>query len=301
MLRIAFTFLMSACLLAVHGTAVAASFLPNSPTTLWTPISSPGTVPDTSGDQGTGKDEGDIVGDDDDPAFYVAFDNAGTSSKVDGTLGFRIRLSDDSQSAGFNNFLVIGLDFGGGDIDVFLGVDGQGGTDEILIYQPGGGTNTSPATTSILTPALLSYDFSTSNYDFSSVNNTIDPGVETTDFGNNGTDQFLSFTLPFNDLVTQMGVLGITIDEDTGVGYIVGTGNNPTNLNQDVNGTESGWDDPTAWTDPDNGGGSFVYLVTGERTPEPNTFTLVMLGLIGLSCVRRRGAQPTGSRSTASQ
>jgi hypothetical protein len=289
------------CLLAAPCWALAAPIVPSSPTTQWTAIDYPTSAPDAAGDHGSNRTETDVVGDAADSASYTIFDDAGTPSTTDGNIGFRVRVSGDSQGAGFNNFLVVGLDFGGvtpGEVDLFLGVDGRGQIPSVAIYHAGATANESPATTSLVIPAAVSNPGSSSNYDFSAVDGSIDPGVTTTDFGSDGTDRFVSFVVPFDAIVTEMLTLGIGVDENSQVRYVMGTGKRPDVIDQDVSGTTAGWLDPRTWDEL--GAGSYVYLLTGTRAPEPGTATLVLTGL-SLLCVlgRRRptckGIDPSDS------
>ncbi|MBW2421793.1 MAG: hypothetical protein JRH19_24865 [Deltaproteobacteria bacterium] len=280
-------------LLALPGWALADPIVPSSPTTLWTQVDYPTLPPpDAAGDHGTNRTETDVVGDAADASFYTIFDDAGTPLTTDGNIGFRVRVSGDSQGAGFNNFLMVGLDFGEdatGDIDLFLGVNGRGRRDNVAIFRPGATANVSPTTTSLLTPAAQRYPQDSDNYAFSSMNGTIDPGVLTTDFGSDGTDRFISFVVPFDAIVTEMFALNMTIDENSKVRYVVGTGTRPTLLDQDLSGTTAGWSDPRSWDEL--GTSSFVYLLRGTRAPEPGTATLVCIGLLLLSARRRAGGR----------
>lgn len=272
--------------------AMASPVLPGSPTDQWTIIDYQA-PPDPSGDQGTGDDEGDIVGDANDAAFYTQFDDNGTSLiKTDGRIGFRIRISSDNNPGGWDNFLIVGLDVNedaSGDIDIFLGVDGQGSGDAVGIYLPGTGSNTSPSTTSIQNPPVWSETLSASNFDFSQVNATIDPGVTTTDFGNNGTDFFLSFSIPFAEIVTQLANSGITFDDETGIRYVLGTSTQPNALNQDVGGTAATWSSDMTWAELN--AMSLVTSASGVIIPEPGSLLLLSSGLLMLAGIRRKAGR----------
>ena len=129
--------------------AGAAPLVMNSPTSAWVAVVYPSSTPDFANDQGTGQDEADIVGNATHAAFYVAFDDAGTSSLTDGMIGFRMRLGSDQNPAGFNKSALVGIDANSdGALDLFALVDNTG-SNRIAIYNAGAGSNTSPATTSI--------------------------------------------------------------------------------------------------------------------------------------------------------
>jgi hypothetical protein len=286
MLRSLAIALLTAGATLAAGTALAAVIDPSSPTTAWTPVIYP-TTPDAPGDHGTGDPEGDIVGDNANAALYMAFDDAGTPSTTDGNIGFRIRISGDSNPPGWENFAVVGLDAGEdalNDIDIYLGVDGQGSSDHIGIYDAGTGANTSPSTTTLSSIPTLQWALTATNYDWSPVDGSIDPGVTNTDFGADGNDVFLSFIVPFNDIVSELLLDGISVDETTAFRYVMGTGTQPNSLNQDVGASSGGWNDPTTWDVL----GAVSNALSPVPVPEPSPLSLVLLGLVGLTARARR-------------
>jgi len=274
----------------VAGPAVAAPIDPASDTSFWTAILYPTSTPDPSADHGTGDREGDIVGDVTHAALYTAFDDNGTPSKTDGNIAFRARLSGDSNPPGFENFFVVGLDAGEdglNDIDLYLGVDGQGSGDTIGIYDPGAGANVSPSTTTIANSPSVWWDIPGANYNWSAVTIVNDPSATNTDFGAEGNDYFISFVIPFDVLVTQFANYGIAIDEDTAFRYVMGTGTQPNALNQDVGATTVGWSDATTWDAL--GAISSPYTATGNPAPvpEPDSLALTLLGFALLAVAAR--------------
>jgi hypothetical protein len=278
--------------LLVAGTALIAGAIraavidPNSPTSSWTAVFYP-TTPDASGDHGTGDPEGDIVGDTSNAALYTAFDDAGTPSTTDGNIAFRVRISGDSNPPGWENFVTVGLDAGEdalNDIDIYLGVDGQGSGDHIGIYDTGVGANTSPSTTTLSAIPALQWALTATNFDWSPVDGTIDPGVTNTDFGAEGNDFFLSFLVPFDDIVAELLLDGISVDEATAFRYVMGTGTQPNALNQDVGASSGSWSDTTTWDLL----GAISNPLAPVSTPEPSPLSLVLLGLILLAAGARR-------------
>jgi hypothetical protein len=270
----------------IAGAARAAVIDPSSPTSSWTAVFYP-TTPDAPGDHGTGDPEGDIVGDTSDAALYTSFDDAGTPSTTDGNIAFRVRISGDSNPPGWENFVTVGLDAGEdalNDIDIYLGVDGQGSSDHIGIYDPGTGANTSPSTTTLSGIPSLSWALTATNFDWSPVDDSIDPGVSNTDFGAEGNDFFLSFLVPFDDIVTTLAGDGIGVDEATAFRYVMGTGTQPNSLNQDVGASSGSWSDPTTWDVL----GAISNPLSPVPTPEPSPLSLALLGLILLSAGARR-------------
>ena len=222
-----------------------------SPTTVWTPVTYGSNNPDPSNDQQTGAGEGDIVGNASHPSVYAAFGDAGSPSLTDGVLGFRVRLGADDNPAGFKGALFVGIDANGdGALDLFIGVDNSGSSDKIGIWNPGNGTNVSPNTTSIVAAPLVSYTITALNYHWTAVNATIDPSVGTaTDLNGDGkTDYFLTFSVPFADVVAQLAAKGIIINQNSTFSYVVATATQANSLNQDLNGVGSNYDGSATWS-----------------------------------------------------
>jgi hypothetical protein len=232
----------------------------------------------------------DIVGNDTgDPAILTNFDDNGTPGILtDGYIAFRVRLGEDKPQPGFTFFFGVGLDANAdGVIDLFLAVDNNSGgpPDQIGIFSPGTGANTSPSTTSIITPPLTSYAETAANYDFSPVT-TIDPLETNTDLDAGGKeDQYLTFVVPFDDIVTELGLLGITFDENSTVQYVFGTSTQSNALNQDLGGPDGGTTSTLTWDQL--GAISLEYSASGTPVPEPSTALLLGLGLVSLAAVRR--------------
>ncbi|MEY2526961.1 MAG: hypothetical protein QOE73_1732, partial [Verrucomicrobiota bacterium] len=242
-------------------------------TTNWTIISYGSNNPDPSNDQQTGSSEGDIVGNAQHPSAYTMFGDAGTPSLTDGTLGFRIRLGADVNPSGFKTAIFVGIDANhDGALDLFLGINNSGAADTIGIWNPGAGLNTSPSTTTITATPLLSYTQSAANYNWTAVNIAIDPTVgSATDLDGGGqNDYFLSFSIPFNDVVVQLAARGITgFNRNSTLSYVIATATQANSLNQDLNGVGKNYDGALSWSAL--GVVSNPISPAGLPVPEPHT------------------------------
>lgn len=224
----------------------------SSPTTGWKGIRYGGVNGyDPTVDQQTGSAEGDLVGNASHASVYTFFGDNNTPSKTDGALAFRLRLGADASPAGFKTAAFVGIitNAASGKIDLFLGVNNSGQANEIGIYNPGAGLNISPSTTTIVSPALLSYAQTATNYNWSPVNATIDPSATNFDIDAGGmTDYFLTFAIPFADIVAQLAASGITgVDENTTFSYVIATSTQGNSLNQDLNGVPKNYDGALTW------------------------------------------------------
>jgi hypothetical protein len=256
----------------------------SAPTTAWTTITYGSNAPDPSNDQQTGSSEGDIVGNAAHPSAYTQFGDAATPSTTDGTIGFRVRVGADVSPAGFKTALFVGIDANrDGALDLFVGVNNSGSADTIGIWNPGNGANISPNTTTIVSTPLVSYTQTALNYNWSAVSLTNDPTVGTaTDLNGDGkNDYFLSFSVPFNDVVTQLSARGITgFDQNSPLSYVIATATQANSLNQDLNGVGGNYDANSSWSTL----GVQSDGITPAGTPVPETnVTIAGLLVVGLA------------------
>ncbi len=235
---------------AVMAASAEASFVNiTSPTTTWTAVLYANNNPDPSRDQQTGSAEGDIVGNAANPSVYTTFGNAGTPSLTDGTLAFRVRLGADDNPAGFKAALFVGLDANtDGVLDLFLGVNNSGAANMIGIWNPGAGLNVSPSTTTMVSTPLVSYTLTAANYSWMAVTGVNDPTATSFDLDASGPDFFLSYSIPFSDIVAQLAAKGITgFNENSSMTYVVATATQANSLNQDLNGVAGGVNSSLTW------------------------------------------------------
>ena len=243
---------MAACAVAISTTAKAVLVDITSPTTTWTPVLYANNNPDPSRDQQTGSAEGDIVGNALNPSVYTTFGNAGTPSLVDGTLAFRIRLGADVSPGGFKTAMFVGLDANSdGALDLFLGINNSGAANTIGIWDPGAGLNISPSSTTIVSTPLVAYAITAANYSWTQVTATNDPKATSFDLDAGGPtepDFFLSYSIPFADIVTQLAANGITgFNENSTMSYVVSTATQANSLNQDLNGVAGSVNSSLTW------------------------------------------------------
>jgi hypothetical protein len=197
----------------------------------------------------------------------------------------RVRVGSDKNPAGFDHFMGVGLDANNdGALDIFLAVENSGNPDRVGIFDAGSGANTSPSTTTIVSTALFSYSLSVSNFSFLAVSLSLDPTGTTTDVDADGdTDYYVTFVVPFADVVNALAAQGISVTDQTALRAVVGSSTQPNSLNQDLGGPDGGTDDTQTWA----GLGALTNPFSANPVPEPGTAGLLALGLCGLAGGRR--------------
>lgn len=270
-----------------------------SPSTTWTPVLYANNNPDPTRDQQTGSAEGDIVGNAANPSVFTTFGNGDTPSLTDGTLAFRVRLGADVSPGGFKTALFVGLDANtDGVLDLFLGVNNSGAANTIGIWNPGSGLNVSPSTTTMVSTPLVGYAITTTNYSWMQVTGVNDPNATSFDLDANTPDYFLSYSIPFADIVAQLSAKGITgFDENSPMTYVVATATQANSLNQDLNGVAGGVNSSLTWAQL--GVQSNLMTPAGIAVvPEVNP-ALGILGLVVAVCAhqhfRRRRSTSQGA------
>jgi hypothetical protein len=272
--------------------AARAGVNPAAPTSAWTVIGyGPAGYPDPSGDQQTGSAEGDLVGNAANPSFYAAFDNGGTPALfTDGQLAFRLRVGADKNPPGYSGCAFVGMDLdGNGSLDLFAGVNNSGAKALVGLWWAGSGSNLSPSTTTIAGTPTFSYAETAANYSWMAVTLANNPGGTSTDVDGAGqTDYFLSFVVPFADVVAMAHTQGLAgFDEHSTLSYVAATATQANSLNQDVNGAAGGVNSSDSWASL--GAISTPSTVGGlVPVPEPSVLALVSLGLGGLAVHYRR-------------
>ena len=180
----------------------------------------------------------------------MRYNDGGFGSPTNGYLAFRLRVGADLNPSGYLCAAIVGMDANlDGRLDLFIGVNNQGSGNHIGLWNPGNGLNISPSTTSIVSPATVSYAETGSTYGFTDVNSTIDPPALSFDLNGDGrTDQFLSFVVPFSDVVAAMAARGIAgFTKDTPMRLVAATATQDNSLNQDLIGVAGGVNSTITW------------------------------------------------------
>ena len=250
-------------------------------------------------------------------AFYVGFDDFGSSSTTDGDWYFRVRVSGENGNPDgvLNGFVYVGLDItGDGTLD-YLIEHGGNPNQTISIRRPGGASNDTNSVsqgTALYTTDVVRLGNEgageVANSFFETVE-IIDPGLvgdgtydpyDLDDGGNkNGDlDRFLTFSLDFQEFVDIVRAdavdpsvpdidAGYQLFDDTfALQMLVVTSQNSNNINSDFGGVND---------DDDASGTPFTEVVTGPvdpgggSIPEPAGYALLLgAATVGLIIGRRR-------------
>lgn len=245
-------------------------------------------------DQQTGQPAGDIVGATGNAGFFTTFNDNGSASNTDGTLGFRLRLDaagGNKNSPVFDRVAWVGLDANNDAVlDAFVGLGMQGSSSTLGIYAPGSSANTSPSTTSIASSAATAYTIGAGNYNYRAVNYENDGGTtnDATSTSTDDPDYYVSFMVNFRDLVNFLGTKNISITDQTGLRYVLATSTQHNSLNQDLGGVNGGVNSTQTWVQL-SGFSQTVTASGAPLVPEPSSVLLGASSLL-LACLRRRRA-----------
>lgn len=219
----------------------------------------------------------------------------------DGTnFGFRLRLgAQDNQNQGYQSAAFIGMDITGDAIlDFYIGVeiDGVGTGSEKLdigIYQFATGGAVSPSTTQGALAnaanyiAPFGYEQTSTNFNWSQVSDidTVDPynvDGQLDNQGNAQPDYFLTFIVPFDDIITAFSTVVSGFNATTAMSFVAITSQNLNQVNNDFSGIDdSNLNNPYGGTpgDPNNPGGGLSQPYTPESevpVPEPSACALLV-------------------------
>lgn len=296
------------------GAAIAGTGAPASVTTPmpeWTTVMAASQL-DFFLDQQTGQGDADIVGLGTNAGFYTGFDGT--------YVYYRVRLGKTLMSGGktpqpqYKGLLWIGIDGNSdGRLDIFLGINNQGSSRELILADAGSGANISPSTTSIANP-LAKYTIvqNSTNYNYQAVNLTMDPGMTNSDLNADGNiDAFLSVRIPLFSAVgtfslhNAMNELAqIMVDDKSVVRYVIATSTQMNSLNQDlggINDKDPSYDPTRTWAAlgalTNTGLWTGAAPPTDVDTPEPATWATLAGGAAMLALARIRRSGGLGSRS----
>ncbi|MBI4861356.1 MAG: DUF4347 domain-containing protein, partial [Candidatus Riflebacteria bacterium] len=229
-----------------------------------------GSVFDPSADQQAQKATTDLIGDSQHGVLYSAYDDKGTATPDDDEIAYRVRMGGADSGGSFSSILLMGIDANlDGTIDVFVTV--QDTENGIRLWYPGTGMNISPSTTttddSLPGHGPQKIVSLTGNYSFTAVTDSNDPdhnkapdsGTMYDLYGINGTDQFLTFKLPFHLISDQLSegdsthspiIAPIVINKESPIHYVLGTSTQTNAFNSDLGGVGAGnLNSNTSWAD----------------------------------------------------
>lgn len=189
----------------------------------------------------------------------------------------------------FDRVAWIGIDADlSGSIDVFLGLNLQGSTREIGIYSPGASANTSPNTTSISPTPYRTYALTVTNYNHRPVDYLTDGGTSNDLTVNTlgDPDYFVSFMVPFADVVSFLAGKSIQITDQSPTRFAAATSTQTNSLNQDLGGVNGGVNSTLTWEQL--GGFTQIIYPSGQAVPEPSSSLLLIASLTAGTLARRR-------------
>ena len=265
----------------------------DSSSTNWTEVAYGSVSPEQGSDQQTGSAEADLVGTATAAYFFTNFDEGNVNDSNDGTLAFRARVGRDKSPSGFSGALFVGIDASGnGALDAFVGVNNSGATKKhrVLIYDAVGADNDSPSSLEFGNK-VEEYSILSSNYNFRPVTTSDVPSGDTLDADGGGqTDYYVSFSLPFGDLVAVLAAKGVFIDDSSPLRYVVSTATQANSFNQDIGGVGVNYSELDTWDSL--GATSSSITADGDSSigliPEPATSIYICSAFAAMMLRRSR-------------
>jgi hypothetical protein len=126
----------------------------------------------------------------------------------------------------------------------------------------------------------------------------MDPTATNFDIDGGGqNDFFLTFSIPFSDIVAQLAAAGITgITEDTPFSYVIATSTQGNSLNQDLNGVNGGVNSAQTWAQL---GALSDPTIPIAAVPELDATMCVGLLLLAVFAHRRFAAKRAAANAAA--
>lgn len=226
----------------------------------------------------------DLVGSPSDPGFLTRYLLAEASVQ----LAMRVRLDGTNKQESFSRVLLVGLDADlDGAVDVFLAVNQQGAKSFIGIYGTGETSNDTPGSTTLSKKPYYKSELTVFNYDYRPVDLGTDGGT-TDDLGINQRDYYLSFAVPFDEILGFLGSKKMEVNEDTSFQMMAATTTHATSLNIDIFGVDGDAPCDRSWKKLGAFGAveSLHTAKLASAVPEPSAAWVCAAALVGWA--RRR-------------
>ncbi len=208
----------------------------------------------------------DLIGNDSNTLMYMYYENKDTpSNSSDDELMIRVRTGKNTldSSGNFDGYLWMGMDVDkDGDLDIFLMLTGNMGTEKLIVYNAGSGDNNSPNSTTISNAVAITSFNPENDLNIGTVE-SIDGTDSALDGETNQKDYYVTFKFNFDDFISIANAKPLTNEDrnvstiDGGAGftkntqirYMIATATNTNTLNGDIGGYGSSDNYDTPYND----------------------------------------------------